>query len=150
MNIFYVDKDPRRAAQCLVNAHVVKMILETAQLLSTAHRLLDGQLIFVPVKVPIYLKDPNDSKKLFLDPYTDEKIVVGYKDKLKKHWVLPDAREDILYKASHINHPSAIWTRTAVQNYNWLVEHFHALCDEYSYRYDKEHITRTKLGQTIQ
>lgn len=36
MNIFYVDKDPVTAAQQLVDKHVVKMPLETAQLLCTA------------------------------------------------------------------------------------------------------------------
>lgn len=36
MNIFYVDKDPKIAAQSLCDKHVVKMILESAQMLSTA------------------------------------------------------------------------------------------------------------------
>jgi hypothetical protein len=39
MNIFYLDHCPQRAAQAHVDRHVVKMILETAQLLSTAHHL---------------------------------------------------------------------------------------------------------------
>jgi hypothetical protein len=56
-----------------------------------------------------------------------------------KRWVLDDEREPVLYKATHINHPSAVWTRTAVENYWWLVEHFDALLDEYTHRYDKEH-----------
>lgn len=42
MNIFMVDSDPYVAAQCLCDKHVVKMILESAQMLSTAHRVLDG------------------------------------------------------------------------------------------------------------
>ena len=42
MNIFYLDKDPVVAAQMHCNKHVVKMILESAQMLSTAHRVLDG------------------------------------------------------------------------------------------------------------
>ena len=41
MNIFAVDKDPVVAAESLCNSHVVKMILESAQLLFTAHRVLD-------------------------------------------------------------------------------------------------------------
>jgi len=39
MNLFYVEKEPVAAAQALCDKHVVKMILETAQMLSTAHRL---------------------------------------------------------------------------------------------------------------
>ncbi len=42
MNIFYLDHDPIMAAQMQCDRHVVKMILESAQLLSTAHRELDG------------------------------------------------------------------------------------------------------------
>lgn len=37
MNIFYLDRSPELAAQYHCNKHVVKMILETAQLLCTAH-----------------------------------------------------------------------------------------------------------------
>jgi len=42
MNIFYLDHNPVKAAQMQCDRHVVKMILETAQLLSTAHSELDG------------------------------------------------------------------------------------------------------------
>lgn len=39
MNIFVLDKDPAKAARMLCDAHVVKMIVESAQLLSTHDRL---------------------------------------------------------------------------------------------------------------
>ena len=39
MNIFYLDKDPRKAAKYQYNKHVVKMILESAQMLCTAHHV---------------------------------------------------------------------------------------------------------------
>ena len=37
MNIFYLHKNPIIAPSFLYNKHVVKMILETAQMLCTAH-----------------------------------------------------------------------------------------------------------------
>ena len=37
MNIFYLDRDPELAAIYQYNKHVVKMILESAQMLCTAH-----------------------------------------------------------------------------------------------------------------
>jgi hypothetical protein len=40
MNIFYLDNDPEIAAHYHCDKHVVKMILETAQLLCTAHHEL--------------------------------------------------------------------------------------------------------------
>ena len=39
MNIFFLDSDPYKSAKYQCDKHVIKMTLETAQLLSTAHRL---------------------------------------------------------------------------------------------------------------
>ena len=50
MNIFYLNSDPERAAQLQYNKHVVKMILESAQLLCSAHIMLDSE-IDVPYKL---------------------------------------------------------------------------------------------------
>lgn len=41
MNIFYLDRDPKLAAQYHCDKHVVKMLVEYAQIMSTAHRVLD-------------------------------------------------------------------------------------------------------------
>ncbi len=43
MNIFYLDESPYISANMMCDKHVVKMIVETAQLLSTAHHELDGE-----------------------------------------------------------------------------------------------------------
>ena len=129
MNIFYVDSDPIIAAQCLVDKHVIKMILESAQLLSTAHRILDGK----EITENVYINGSSPAKY-----------------RKKKRWVLDDNREDILYKCTHQNHPSAIWARQSVENYNWLVDHLFALSDEYTYRYGKYHATMGKLAYLIQ
>jgi len=45
MNIFALDLDPRRASQWHVDRHVVKMPVEYAQLLSTAHSVLDNNQV---------------------------------------------------------------------------------------------------------
>ena len=42
MNIFVLDLDPAVAARMQCDKHVVKMVLESAQMLSAAHRVLDG------------------------------------------------------------------------------------------------------------
>jgi hypothetical protein len=41
MNIFFLHLSPKKAAEYHCDKHVVKMIIETAQLLYTAHWLLD-------------------------------------------------------------------------------------------------------------
>ena len=40
MNIFYLHDDPVNLQKMHCDKHVVKMIIEYAQLLSTAHRML--------------------------------------------------------------------------------------------------------------
>ena len=111
MNIFYLDPDPKICAQMHVSKHVVKMIIEYAQLMSTAHRVLDGT------------------------EYTD----LTANGRRIKRWRLDDEREQSLMKASHINHPSAIWCRENLANYQWLYTMWRHLLDEYKFRYGKIH-----------
>ena len=76
----------------LCDKHVVKMIIETAQLLSTAHHVANS-------------------------------------------WIKG------MYRATHINHPCAIWVRASRQNYRWLLEYGQWLLFEYNHRYGKHHKT---------
>lgn len=48
MNIFAVHVDPARAAEMLCDRHVVKMALETAQLLSTVHHQYGASARYKP------------------------------------------------------------------------------------------------------
>ena len=122
MNIFYLDHDVRKCAEMHNDKHVVKMILEYAQLLSTAHRVLDGV----------------------------ELIGLSDSGRKKKFWTLGDSRDYTLYKATHINHPSAVWVRKSAQNYMWLAEMLEVLCGEYTYRYGKVHkVERDGLMQLL-
>lgn len=111
MNIFYLDYDPIKCAEMHVDKHCVKMILEYAQLLSTAHRVLDGSMHTGVTKT-------------------------GRK---RQEYVLSDHRQHIVYSATHINHPSAVWVRQSNENYIWLWKLLTKLCSEYTYRYGKTH-----------
>lgn len=113
MNIFYLNADPALCAQQHVNKHVVKMVLEYAQLLSTSHRLLDGV----------------------------EMLGITASGRAIKRWQLPDERDSLLYHATHIQHPSALWTRASREHYQWLYRLFVCLLDEYTFRYGKVHAT---------
>ena len=115
MNIFYLDNNPRICAEMHCDKHVVKMILEYAQLLSTAHRVLDGTL----------------------------STGLSESGRKQTRYVLPDDRESKLYVATHLNHPSAIWCRQSYANYVWLWKLLDALCTEYTYRYGKVHKTQS-------
>lgn len=117
MNLFILHEDPIIAAQLQCDKHVVKMIVESAQMLSTTHRMLDGTL---------YYELSKNNRKV-------------------KRYRLNDDREAVLYKAVHFNHPCTVWTRESLQNYQWHYKHFIALCDEYKYRYGKVHATDTLL-----
>lgn len=136
-----MDVDPKQCAEWMVDKHVVKMILETAQLLSTAHRVMDGLEVEVTYKTP---------DKFMNFPFEGRQEFRPGKLRKKKVWVLDDDRNDILYNATHINHPSAVWARTSVENYCWLADHLLALGDEYTYRYGKRHLSIEKLGYILQ
>lgn len=123
MNVFVLDKDPVIAAQLQCDKHIVKMIVESAQMLSTTHRMLDG----------IKVKKPSKSGKTMVN-----------------HYILPDhPREDTLYKAVHFNHPCTVWTRESLENYEWHYLHFVALCDEYKFRYGKIHLSDKILRNAL-
>jgi hypothetical protein len=99
VNIFVLSLDPKEAAQAQVDKHVVKMPLETAQLLCS-----------------------------------------------------PFEQGDAPYRRTHYNHPSAVWARQSPENYQWLVTHGVALCDEYALRYGKQHKSRAVIdwaGQNV-
>jgi hypothetical protein len=51
MNIFFLDENPTLSAQYHVDKHVVKMILETAQLLCSVHHTTDQVTDQVPYKL---------------------------------------------------------------------------------------------------
>ena len=123
MNIFFLDTCTKSCAEQHVDKHVVKMILEYAQLLSTAHRILDGSE--------------------YLDKTANGRNI--------KRWKLQDSKLDsILFKASHINHPSAKWVRESRSNYRWLALLLENLCAEYTHRYGKVHsVQRSGLASLL-
>ena len=51
MNIFFLDEDVKKCAQYHVDKHVVKMILETAQLLCGVHHVTAHDSAHVPYKL---------------------------------------------------------------------------------------------------
>lgn len=88
MNIFATSPSPVESARYLDDKRVIKMVLESAQMLSTAINMHGGS--------------------------------GGY-------------------KSTHVNHPANVWARTTRANYEWLLAHFVALCDEYTLRYGRVH-----------
>ena len=118
MNIFYLHEDPVQNAIWHIDKHIVKMPIEYAQLLSTAHRMLDGT----------ETRRPSSTGKT-----------------MSKYWELDDNREYDLYKAVHMGHPCTVWTMQSHENYNWHYSLFDELCKEYTYRYNKVHASQTKL-----
>lgn len=131
MNIFALDDNPRVAAQQHLDKHVVKMIIEYAQLLSTAHRVLDGLKVEVPKEVF------GRSKTFYL--LSNERL--GFVGEDAKYKII----KPICYSASHMNHPCGVWTRESDSNYNWLYKLFEECSHEYTHRYGKIHKTYVDL-----
>jgi hypothetical protein len=112
MNRFVLHEDPQLAAEYHCDKHVVKMILEESQMLSTAHRILDGE----------------------------ETIGQSKSGRKAKRWKIGDTHRDaVLYQATHVNHPCTQWSMYNAENYIWSVSLLRCLLDEYQFRYGKKH-----------
>lgn len=118
MNIFRLSDDPAEVARFQCNAHAVKMITESAQMLSTSHRMIDGY------SEPRITKTGKVSKRL---KYTHPTL------------------DHVLYKSVHETHPCTVWTNMSDSNYMWHYKLFIAMCDEYTYRYGKVHACDRKF-----
>ena len=128
VNIFYLARDPAEAARAHCDKHVVKMILETAQLLSTAWH----------VEAP-------------------ERVARDYvrTDPLARSWMPNDAKHDCglayylgnqqIYAPTHPHHPSALWVRESRVAYDWAWRLGQELLDEYTFRYGRLHASRHAL-----
>tara|TARA_A200000113_G_scaffold153293_1_gene138137 strand:+ start:61 stop:636 length:576 start_codon:yes stop_codon:yes gene_type:complete len=112
MNLFWLDEDPFKSIEYHCDKHVVKMPTEYKQMLCTAHRVLDGTEYY-------------------------DKTKSGAKIKRWKH---PNRKmEKILFKASHVNHPTNKWVRMCRENYGLMFTYYILCCNEYEHRYGKIH-----------
>lgn len=140
MNIFVLDPTPYAAAEQHCDKHVVKMILEYGQMLSTAHRLYDGKLV-----TAVDDQGRKKPKKFWLfpgeEPYLnadlDEDGNWVYK------WIILNPK---MYQVAHANHPCSVWVRETDSNYHWMFMLFDGLLKEYTHRYGKQHSAHKLLA----
>ena len=107
MNIFVLDYDPVRASKMHCDSHCNKMIIESAQMLSTASHYAVGKLVFRP--------NPATGKRGYLIRGTLSRIYAVDK--------------------KHVFHPYTQWSLASRKSFEWLVELAFALHDEKVYRY---------------
>ena len=121
MNIFALSKDPREAAQMMIDKHVIKMPTESSQMLHT------NALYFMYVEHYNQTPSLRELKKFHTDIASN------------------------LMKPAMLNHPSTVWARKNIHNTMWLFEHAIALCVEYTNRYGrgfKAHGTHSRILST--
>lgn len=111
MNIFVLSQDPQECVKWMFDTHIRKMPTESAQMLCTAHRVLDGKA---------------------------EKYLSKGGMRLTKH-IMRDDIENVLYKETHVNHPCNQWTRSNSSNYNWHFDLFKSMLSEFEFRFGKTH-----------
>ena len=121
MNLFYLDANPQKNAEYHVDKHVVKMPLEAAQIICTTHWI--SRVIGTAPR-------PLDASEL----------------KVLRAAVITNECENIPYKPTHPNHPSVVWTRMHLSNFDWVLGYMYALGDEYTHRYGKHHLAVEKCS----
>lgn len=119
MNIFFLDNDPKLAATYHNDKHAVKMILESAQLLSTALRISDGVNVISPYTNKVVNFLPGEI------PAID-----------KYHGIYPSESSKLAYNKTHEKHPSAKWVSESLDNYEWLIELATYLNEQCKFRFN--------------
>lgn len=123
LNVFYLDHDPRAAAQAHCDAHCVKMIVETAQILSTVWHVAAPDLVESGWDQP-------------------GKDVVPEGEVPWLHYRVAGQR---VYRKTHPAHPSVLWAAANAGNYRWLQRLGIELLEEYSFRYGRQHASAPVL-----
>lgn len=118
MNIFVLDENPRKAAEYHNDKHVVKMILETCQILTTVYYTNQG--------------------------ITSQKEGKAFRDKLTE--MFPTFPRDNFYALSHLNHPSCKWVQNSQEAWRWTLRLGQYLCEEYTCRYNRTHACQEVLN----
>lgn len=133
MNVFVLSTDPATAAREHCDKHVVKMILEYAQLLSAAHRLCDGR------QQVIEFPDGKKQRVYLFEGEVPTVVAVPKPSGGTRYKVLIENPR--CYALSHAQHPCAKWARLTTANYTWLSSLLIELLAEYERRYHKRHTT---------
>lgn len=99
------------------------MVIEYAQMLCTAHRVLDGS------QIQVLDWNTGRSRKVWVHPWYDS----------------------LLYRATHVMHPSSIWVRESSEHYRYLWDLMRELNSEYRFRYqrDRDHASFARLSHIL-
>jgi len=112
VNLFILDEDHDKNAKYHNNAHVGKMILETAQLLCTT--LWVDIALGRSAACKLEKKDL-DAVKKYVQPFRE----------------LNQQDRPVAYLPVSHNHPCATWVRSSIENYYWTYCYAHSLSIEF-------------------
>ena len=86
MNIFILDYNHRKNAQYHCDKHIVKMPLELAQILSTTHRVIDGQMFITKSKNNRNLKRWNHpNENLYLATHVNHPCNIWIRESIENY-----------------------------------------------------------------
>ena len=124
MNIFVLHPSPKKSARWHADKHVVKMLLESLQMLYSAHWVASyPSLLHHRSAIAI----SRVQKNLPLPPAL--RYLGGGAPFQKKN---PGNRG---FRPVHLHHPCTIWVRASKENYRWLCQLALCLAEEHRYRW---------------
>lgn len=123
MNIFVLDKSPILSAEYHMDRHVVKMPLETAQML------------FLP-----YYEKLRRLRQT--ETFSDEDLDLVFRDLPRRS----SSGAPAPYRETHRNHPCSRWVLLSYHNWLWALILGKSLCKEYTYRYGRQHAVESILN----
>lgn len=131
-----------------MDQHVIKMTLESLQLLYTASRYLQYSAFFLNRSLveTVYSIKRFEEANPGVEINYRGRVTTYRQEKVKFHKYVNKVRKLIAYKATHVSHPSCMWVKAHVKNFLWLMTHFAFLCEEYEARFKKEHACKKHLN----
>jgi hypothetical protein len=113
MKIFFLDSDPNKAAESLIDKHLGLQGVYLCQLLSSAHRTIDGIREERPSKTP---------------------------NKVEHRYALPEPLQSAAYSGGLTKgYPSADFVKQSTGHYYWAHDYLIATMREYNKRYGYKH-----------
>ena len=123
INIFILDYDMKKNVEAYCDAHIVKMQLESVQMLCTTYwvdRVLGN-------KTKLSIEEQKLVKKIAFNLVEEQKL-------------------EYYRPISNMNHPCAIWIRESLENYLYLKQLTYFMHDEWKKRYKHP---ATKLHKSV-
>jgi hypothetical protein len=101
-------------------------------------------------------EDPTVSAQSLCDKHVNKMAVESVQmlvSALRRHGAtdsdVPLTTKGTPHRGGYANHPSTVWAGETSENFTWLFDHAVSLCEEFDFRFNKEHACLKQLDKIV-